>query len=117
MTTENTYITLAFRYFAFLGYWIVGPWIAGILLVFASGLLRSVLFATHLGNELHFHLFGGARNISFKKSGFVVADIGRQSGGWRRRRVLRRIWVAHSLGFGFSRGADLESTHRKLSRS
>ncbi len=38
------------------------------------------------------------------------------AGGWRRRRVLRRIWVAHRLGFVFAKGADLESTHRNVNR-
>jgi hypothetical protein len=57
------------KYIAYVACWILGPWIAGILLVFAAGLLRSLVFARHIGNELHFHLFGAyvvaSRRMSF----------------------------------------------------
>jgi hypothetical protein len=38
--------------------WVIGPWIAGTLLILVSGLLRGILAARHIENEVHFHYFG-----------------------------------------------------------
>jgi hypothetical protein len=43
---------------AYLWYWVIGPWITGIALIFTSGLIRSLHLAKRFADEWHFHLFG-----------------------------------------------------------
>jgi hypothetical protein len=50
--------TGSIRYFWFIVYWILGPWLSGIALVFAVSLVRSIVLAKYLDGQLHYHLTG-----------------------------------------------------------
>ena len=49
-------------------------------------------------------------NIELTEAQAKIVGVQRQPGGWRSLELVRRIWVAHPLGFGLSKGAGLEST-------